>query len=242
MNSMDRVHREDARRWTSPSSEDAAKVPDPAAIVRILARETTGFEKPLGTVMKLERRTPFELLVSTICSARTKDSITAPIMRRLFETATTPEQFVHLSLARLRKLLYPVSYYHTKARHVKATAALLLQRFGGQVPQTMEDLIQLPGVGRKTANLVLSEGFGKVEGICVDTHVHRISNRLGLVRTKSREETERSLMRVLSKRFWVRWNPLLVMWGQNVCTSISPKCSTCPIRRWCQRRGVTTHR
>ncbi len=170
-------------------------------------------------------------------------------MQRLFQTAKTPEDFVRMPIARLRKLLYPISYYNTKAKHLKALSKQILEWRGTykgerryDIPHTMAELIQLPGVGRKTANLVLGEGMGKVEGICVDTHVHRISNRLGIVRTKSREETERALMRTLPTNHWTKWNPLLVMWGQNVCTPISPKCSICPIRPWCQRRGVTSSR
>lgn len=208
----------------------------------MLRRATTSFEKPLGTAMALDRRTPFELLVSTICSAQARDSQTAPIMRRIFAIANTPEAFVRMSLARLERYLYPVSYYRTKAKHIRAMSTMLLARFHGEAPRTMGELLQLPGVGRKTANLVLNEGFGLVEGICVDTHVHRISNRLGILRTRSRSETERELMRVLPKRYWAIWNPLLVMWGQNICTPIAPKCSVCPIRKYCQRRGVTTSR
>ncbi|MDO8598711.1 MAG: endonuclease III [bacterium] len=212
------------------------------AIVRVLRRATCGFPKPMGTAMVAENRTLFQLLVSTVCSAQTKDTTTYPVMQRLFEVARTPEDFVRMSIGRLRKLLYPISYYNTKAKHLKELSRILINQFGGRVPGTMDELLTLPGVGRKTANLVLGEGMGKVEGICVDTHVHRISNRLGIVRTASREKTERALMRVLPKKYWTIWNPLLVMWGQNVCTPISPKCSLCPIRQYCQRRGVTTSR
>jgi endonuclease-3 len=211
-------------------------------------------------------------------------------MQGLFRIAKTPEDFVRMPIARLRKLLYPISYYNTKAKHLKALAKQILEwrathtrdtrtpsrspslrggesggvRGGGVgdtigasspsirggarggvlcgIPHTMAELLTLPGVGRKTANLVLGEGMGRVEGICVDTHVHRISNRLGIVQTKTREETERSLMRTLPKKYWTAWNPLLVMWGQNICTPISPKCSICPVRAWCRRVGVTITR
>ncbi len=226
----------------SPTPEDAKKQPEAEAIIRILRRATQKFAKPMGTAMVAEKRTLFQLLVSTVCSAQTKDTTTYPVMQRLFRVAKTPEDFIRMPLARLRKLLFPISYYNTKAKHLKALSRILIDRFDGRVPGTMAELITLPGVGRKTTNLVLGEGMGKVEGICVDTHVHRISNRLGLVRAKTREETERALMRTLPKKYWTIWNPLLVMWGQNICTPISPKCSICPIRQWCQRRGVTTSR
>jgi endonuclease-3 len=196
----------------------------------------------MGTAMVAEKRTLFQLLVSTVCSAQTKDSATYPVMQRLFRAVKTPEDFVRLPLARLRKLLYPISYYRTKAKHLKALSKKVIGQYGGRVPGTMAELLTLSGVGRKTANLVLGEGMGRAEGICVDTHVHRISNRLGLVHTKTREETERALMRILPKKHWTEWNPLLVMWGQNICTPISPKCSICPIRKWCKRIGVTSSR
>lgn len=211
-------------------------------IVRTLRRATKSFAKPMGTVMVAEKRTLFQLLVSTVCSAQTKDSVTYPVMQRLFRIAKTPEDFVRMPIERLKKLLYPISYYNTKAKHLKELSRRLVDQYSSRVPETMAELLTLPGVGRKTANLVLGEGMGKVEGICVDTHVHRISNRLGIVRTKTREETERALMRILPKKYWTAWNPLLVQWGQNICTPISPKCSICPIRQWCQRVGVTSSR
>ena len=215
---------------------------DPAAIVRILTRATRAFPKPMGTRMIEERRTLFELLVATVCSAQSRDATTYPVMRRLFAIARKPEAFARISLVRLRKLLYPISYYRTKAKHLQSLARQLLREFDGRVPTTMDALLTLPGVGRKTANLVLGEGVRTPVGVCVDTHVHRISNRLGVVRTTTREATERALMTTLPKRLWTKWNPLLVMWGQNVCTPISPKCSSCPLRSRCARRGVTTSR
>ncbi|MDP3771461.1 MAG: endonuclease III [bacterium] len=210
--------------------------------IRVLRRATKPFVKPMGTAMVEEKRTLFQLLVSTVCSAQTKDTTTYPVMQRLFRIAKTPGDFVRMPVARLKKLLYPISYYNTKAKHLKELSRIIIDQYGGRVPETMAELLTLPGVGRKTANLVLGEGMGKVEGICVDTHVHRISNRLGIVQTTSRDETERSLMRTLPKKHWTKWNALLVMWGQNICTPISPKCSICPIRQWCQRRGVTSSR
>lgn len=227
-----RVRSDRVRRWR-------AVLP---AIIRTLRRATRAFPKPMGTAIVAERRTLFELLVSTVCSAQSQDRVTYPVMQRLFAVANTPAAIARMSEAELAKRLYPISYYRTKAKHLRALSRILLDQYHGLVPETMAELLELPGVGRKTANLVLGEGMGKVEGICVDTHVHRISNRLGIVRTKTREATERALMTVLPKKYWIAWNPLLVMWGQNICTPISPKCSVCPIRKWCERRGVTTSR
>lgn len=243
------------------SPSDTRKRPDVVMIVRTLRRATKSFAQPMGIAMVAEKRTLFQLLVSTVCSAQTKDTTTYPVMQKLFRIAKTPEDFVCMPIARLRKLLYPISYYNTKAKHLKELSKNIIEwrrthvcdtpsrspseRRGETacaIPHTMAELLMLPGVGRKTANLVLGEGMGKVEGICVDTHVHRISNRLGIVRTKTREETERALMRILQKKYWTEWNPLLVQWGQNICTPISPKCSICPIRQWCKRVGVTSSR
>ncbi|MBI4143030.1 endonuclease III [Candidatus Uhrbacteria bacterium] len=236
-------------------------------MIRTLRMTTRDFPKPMGTAMVLEKRTLFELLVATVCSAQTKDTTTYPVMQRLFAVARTPEDFVRMPIGRLRKLLYPISYYNTKAKHLKQLSAQIIswqanhgavgsKNLGreklshpheqavrrDEIPGTMAELLMLSGVGRKTANLVLGEGFGKTDGICVDTHVHRISNRLGIVRTKTREATERALMKALFKKYWTIWNPLLVMWGQNICTPISPKCSICPLRKWCVQRGVTSSR
>ncbi|MDO8462816.1 MAG: endonuclease III [bacterium] len=233
---------EDARTWRSPSRDDAAHEPDPALIVRILKRTTKRFAIPLGTTMVLEQRSLFELLVSTVCSAQARDATTYPIMVKLFAIANTPEQLAAMPLGRLQQFLYPISYYNTKAKHLIALSKLLLREFDGKVPHTMEELLRLPGVGRKTANLVLTEGLGISVGITVDTHVHRISNRLGVIRSKSRAETEHKLMDTLPKRLWASWNPLLVVLGQNTCTPISPKCSQCPLRDQCKRRGVTVSR
>ncbi|MBI4433471.1 endonuclease III [Candidatus Uhrbacteria bacterium] len=212
------------------------------AIIAELCRATRSFPKPMGTSMVGEGRTLFQLLVATICSAQTRDATTYPVMQRLFAIVRTPKEFASISHAELERLLYPISYYRTKAKHLRQMSQMLIEQYHGQVPTTMEELLRLPGVGRKTANLVLGEGVGKSEGICVDTHVHRISNRLGLIRTATREATERALMRIMPKRYWTMWNPLLVMWGQNICTPISPKCSQCALRPWCERRGVTTSR
>ena len=168
---------------------------DIPTIIHTIRRATRSFAKPMGTAIVAEQRTLFELLVSTVCSAQSQDRVTYPVVQRLFTIANTPRAIAHMPEAELAKRLYPISYYNTKAKHLRALSRILLDRYGGRVPGTMDELLELPGVGRKTANLVLGEGMGKAEGICVDTHVHRISNRLGIVHTKSREETERALER-----------------------------------------------
>jgi len=184
---------------------------------------------------------PFRVLIACILSLRTQDTTTGPAAARLFEVAATPETMRRLPAARIAKLIYPVGFYRTKARVILGICRDLLERFGGRVPDTIDDLLTLNGVGRKTANLVVTMGFGK-PGICVDTHVHRISNRLGYVRTRTPEETEMALRARLPRRFWIGYNDLLVAFGQNVCAPISPKCSTCPVRAICRRVGVTSFR
>jgi endonuclease-3 len=186
-------------------------------------------------------RDPFRVLVACILSLRTQDTTTGPAAARLFAVAATPEAMLRLPPARLARLIYPVGFYRTKARVILGVCRALLDRFGGRVPDEIDALLTLDGVGRKTANLVVTMGFGK-PGICVDTHVHRISNRLGYVRTRTPEETEMALRARLPRRFWIGYNDLLVAFGQNVCTPISPRCSVCPVTALCRRVGVTASR
>jgi endonuclease-3 len=181
------------------------------------------------------------VLIACLLSLRTQDATTAAASARLFALADTPAAMLRLSEARIARVIYPVGFYRTKARAIRSICADLLARFGGRVPDTIDDLLTLSGVGRKTANLVVTMGYGK-PGICVDTHVHRISNRLGFVRTISPERTEMALRATLPRRYWIGYNDLLVGFGQNVCTPLSPRCSQCPVRRLCQRVGVTTSR
>ena len=183
-------------------------------------------------------RDPFQILVSTLLSARTQDATTDAACGRLFRIARTPRTMAALPAREIERLIYPVSFYRAKARHIKETCRRLLDRFGGRVPGTMEDLLTLAGVGRKTANLVLILGFGSLSNICVDTHVHRIANRLGWVRTGSPEETERALYRAIAPRWWPRINLYLVTWGQNVCRPVRPRCPSCLIGALCPRIGV----
>lgn len=186
-------------------------------------------------------RDPFRVLVACILSLRTQDTTTGPAATRLFAVADTPAAMLALSPRAIERLIYPVGFYRTKARVILGLCRDLLARFEGRVPDDLDGLLTLKGVGRKTANLVVTMGYGK-PGICVDTHVHRISNRLGYVRTRDAEATEMALRARLPRRYWIGYNDLLVGFGQNVCTPISPRCSTCPVRSLCRRVGVTSAR
>jgi len=186
-------------------------------------------------------RSPYRLLVACIISLRTKDEVTSAASRRLFALADNVDLLADLEEDRIAQAIYPAGFYNTKARQLRQIAAILRDDFGGEVPATEADLLALPGVGRKTANLVLGLGFGK-PAICVDTHVHRISNRLGLVRTKTPEQTERALTGVLPRDLWIPINDLLVTFGQNRCHPISPRCVSCVLADLCPRIGVTRSR
>ena len=210
-------------------------------IVSILKKEVKRLPTPSVTMVGKKWGSPFLVLISCILSLRTKDEVTLGASERLFKLATTPEQMLTLDIPVLEKTIYPVGFYKTKARNIKGICEVLLHQFGGQVPDDINTLLTLHGVGRKTANLVMTEGFGK-PGICVDTHVHRISNRLGYVKTKTPEETEWALRKKLPGKFWIQYNELLVTWGQNVCKPVSPFCSRCSIRKLCRRVGVASRR
>lgn len=186
-------------------------------------------------------RDPFRVLIACILSLRTQDTTTGPAAERLFALADTPAAMLRLTARRIERAIFPVGFYRTKARVIRRICRDLLDRFGGRVPDSIDDLLTLKGVGRKTANLVVTMGYGK-PGICVDTHVHRISNRLGYVRTRTPEETEMALRAKLPRRYWIGYNDLLVGFGQNVCTPLSPRCSVCPVRALCRRVGVTASR
>jgi endonuclease-3 len=187
------------------------------------------------------RRDPFHVLIACLLSLRTKDETTGPAAARLFALADTPETMLRLTPARIERAIFPVGFYRTKARVILGVCSDLLSRFGGRVPDEIDVLLTLKGVGRKTANLVVTQGFNK-PGICVDIHVHRISNRLGYVRTRNPEETETALRQNLPGRYWIGYNDLLVSFGQNICQPVSPKCSECPVRAVCARVGVTRSR
>ena len=219
------------------------KRPAPAfveKVMRSLAQAITGLELPAVEKISGEQaEEPFQILIATLLSARTQDATTHAASTRLFRRARTPRSMARLPVKEIEQLIYPVSFYRNKARHVKACCQMLLDRFGGRVPSTMEELVMLPGVGRKTANLVMILGFKSQRNICVDTHVHRISNRLGWVRTKTPDETEQALYAATDREWWPHINLYLVTWGQNVCRPNYPRCNGCVIRQECPRIGVT---
>ena len=188
---------------------------------------------PVMDLVAAQTEDPFRILVGTILSARTRDETTAAACERLFARAITPAELARLSVAEIEKLIYPVGFYRTKAEHLHQLPQVLAERFAGELPRTVEELCELPGVGRKTANLVVALAFGK-PAICVDVHVHRITNRLGLLQTKNPLETEMELRRILPKRYWITWNSYLVAFGQTRCTPRNPKCDGCPVREWCE--------
>ncbi len=209
--------------------------------IPILKKELKKWEMPIVSQLAKERYQPFTILVSTLLSLRTKDEVTAQATERLFSLAGSPEEMLRLSPEVIEKAIFPVGFYRNKARTILAVCRELVDLYHSQVPDTMEQLLDLPGVGRKTANLVLILGFNK-EGICVDTHVHRISNRWGYVRTKTPEQTEMALRDKLPHEYWKDYNTLLVAFGRHVCVPISPFCSRCPVREYCERRGVQRSR
>jgi len=209
-------------------------------VMRALRRAIDTLDLPaVEKIAEESREDPFEILIATMLSAQTKDAVTAAASSRLFKVARTPKSMAQLTTAAIEKLIYPVSFYRNKAVHVKETCRQLMERFGGRVPGTMEALLTLPGVGRKTANLVLILAHASGDNICVDTHVHRISNRLGWVRTRSPEETEHALYTAAPRRWWPVVNLYLVTWGQNVCRPVYPLCPQCVLVDICPKIGVT---
>ncbi|HEX4997867.1 MAG TPA: endonuclease III [Terriglobia bacterium] len=209
-------------------------------VMRALARAIAAHELPaVEKISEASADDPFQVLIGTLLSARTQDATTAVASARLFTAAPDAKSMARLSVKRIERLIYPVSFFRNKAQHVKDACAMIEKQYGGRVPATMEELLTLPGVGRKTANLVLILAFKSRRNICVDTHVHRISNRLGWVKTKLPEETEEALYRATPSRHWASINLYLVTWGQNVCRPIRPRCGGCVIAEWCPRIGVT---
>ena len=234
------------RSWSVPSRTarrgGAAAAPVPR-VMRTLSRAITGMDLPaVEKISEEQAEDPFRVLIATLLSARTQDATTHAASTRLFARARTPRSLAKLTLAEIERLIYPVSFYRNKARFVKATAHALATRFGGRVPATMEELLTLPGVGRKTANLVLILGFRSQRNICVDTHVHRIANRLGWVATRQPDETEQALYRSTASRWWPYINLYLVTWGQNVCRPVHPRCSACVLAQICPKVGVIPRR
>lgn len=209
-------------------------------VMRALARAIHGLELPaIEKISERQAEDPFQVLIATLLSARTQDATTLSASTRLFAVARTPRTMAKLSARAIERLIYPVSFYRHKAKHVRATCRILVERFQGRVPASLDDLLTLPGVGRKTANLVLILAFKSDRHICVDTHVHRISNRLGWVRTRTPDETEQALYASTDARWWPYINLYLVTWGQNVCRPVYPRCGECVLAGLCPRLGVT---
>jgi endonuclease III len=208
--------------------------------MRRLARAIDGLDEPaVEKIAEEQQDDPFQVLIATMLSAQTRDPVTAEASRRLFRVARTPETMAKLTEMEIQRLIYPVSFYRNKAVHVRETCRQIVTRFRRGVPSTMEELLTLPGVGRKTANLVLILAHRSGSNICVDTHVHRIANRLGWVKTRTPEETEQALYAAAARKWWPIINLYLVTWGQNVCRPVYPLCGSCAIADLCPRIGVT---
>ena len=211
------------------------------AIVHTLKRKVREWNLTAVGEVAADSHDPFRILVSCLLSLRTKDEVTGQASARLFRLADSPARILKLRETTIARLIYPVGFYRTKAKVIRGVCRTLTEKYDGRVPDDLDELLKLKGVGRKTANLVVSLGFGK-PAICVDTHVHRISNRWGYVKTRTPEETEQALRRKLPQRYWIIFNDMLVSFGQNICKPISPLCSRCPVERYCAKVGVTRHR
>lgn len=213
------------------------KISDIAAVNRLLKIEYAKYDTPVVEFIHEQTRDPFKVLVTTILSARTKDETTTEVTRRLFKVINNPADLKQIPLHKLKKLIYPIGFFRTKARHLKQLPDALNKLFKGSIPNNIDDLCKLPGVGRKTANLVVTVAFDKY-GICVDVHVHRICNRLGLIVTKTPFESEMKLREILPKKYWKTWNSQLVSYGQRTCRPVGPKCENCVICEYCDKIGV----
>ncbi len=209
--------------------------------VETLKKAYRQWRAPVVTLIAQTRKTPFQILISTIISLRTQDRVTLTSSKRLFETAETPADMIEAGADAIEKRIYPAGFSPTKAKRIVAISEILMEKYGGDVPDTMAALLELPGVGRKTANLVLVEAFSK-PGICVDTHVHRISNRIGYVDTKTPFDTEMALRDKLPAAYWESYNRLLVAFGQMICRPVSPKCGMCPVKEICRQYRLTNEK
>ncbi len=210
-------------------------------IVKILAKETPKWDVPIVTLVAESSKDPFKVLISTVLSLRTKDETTSVASRKLFKLADNPSVMLELTEEEIIKAIYPVGFYKTKAKNIRSICHDLISKYGSEVPDDIDELLKFKGVGRKTANLVVTLGYDK-PGICVDTHVHRISNRFGYIKTKTPDETETALRKKLPKEYWIDYNNLLVSFGQHLCRPISPFCSRCPVIKFCDRVGVLKSR
>lgn len=211
-------------------------------ILTLLEEATKGMPETMSALISKEyNKDPFLILISCLLSLRALDKVTYPIARQLFKVARTPQEIIPFPLHELEELLHPIGFYRRKAHIIKEVSKELIERFDGKVPHTEEELLSIKGVGLKTAALVLSEAFG-IPAICVDTHVHRVCNRLDIVETKNPEQTQRALKEIVPQEWWIKVNRLFVMWGQNICVPLSPFCTKCILSPWCPRRGVKKFR
>jgi endonuclease-3 len=216
-------------------------IPGTVPILKIIAKQVKDFTVPVVTKVSDEHHDPYRVLISCLLSLRTKDQTTTQVAKRLFKVADNPYHMVKLGLKRIQRLIYPVGFYRNKSKVLTGVSRKIIEEHEGRVPNNLEDLLQFKGVGRKTANLVLGLGFN-IPAICVDTHVHRISNRLGWVKTKNAEETEKALGEIIPKRYWIDLNTWLVTFGQNICVPVSPFCSKCYVLKSCKKQGVRSSR
>jgi endonuclease-3 len=200
--------------------------------IEILKRNSANFKSPVVTEIAVRTKDPFKVLISCLLSLRTKDAVTWKASERLFKIADTPEKISALSLEEIERAIYPVGFYRTKAKRIKEISKILKEKYNSRVPNDFNELLKLKGVGRKTANIVMVYGFGK-EGLPIDTHCHRIPNRLGWIKTKKPEDTEKALRKLIPKKYWFEFNDLFVQFGQNICKPVKPMCNICPIKGYC---------
>jgi endonuclease-3 len=202
------------------------------------------YNDPVLSKKKLKKinQTPFTTLVSCILSLRTKDEITEQASYKLLQNHDTPQKIIKLSEKKIMELIYPVGFYKTKSKRIKEISKTLIEEYGGKVPENLNELLELKGVGRKTANIVMVYGFHKNDYLPIDTHCHRIPNRIGWIKTKTPEETEKELIEIMPKEFWSDFNNIFVKFGQSLCLPISPLCSKCPIEKYCKKINVEKHR
>lgn len=213
---------------------------DIGTVIRLIKKDLAGYMPPVST-MAAEGANPFKILIATVLSSRTKDEVSGPAAERLVHLANTPQKMIALGEEKIKKAIFPVGFFNTKSKNIISLCRDLIEKYDSRVPDSIDELLKLPGVGRKTANLVVSLAFGGA-GVCVDVHVHRISNRLGYVQTRTPEQTEMALRAKLPRRYWHIFNTLLVGHGQKTCRPVSPFCSRCPVLRYCERIGVTESR
>lgn len=211
-------------------------------IISLIKSSTKNFQNPIVTEVANITNDPFKVLISCLLSLRTKDAVTAQASKRLFEVADAPEKLVKLDTKNIEKLIYPVGFYKTKAKRIKEICKILIDKYNSKVPDSIDELLKFKGVGRKTAGIVMCYGHNKTVSIPVDSHVHQISNRLGWVKTKTPEQTEQELMKIIPRKYWHDLNDILVTYGQNICVPVSPFCSKCVISKYCPKIGIMRNR